>query len=78
MYIHDVAASVVRPVKELKGILKITLDPGEEQSVVFTIEKKKDLMFLTENNCWDCENGAFEVMIGASSMTENKKTFYLI
>ena len=45
LYIHDVAASVVRPVKELKDFRKVTLQPGEEQKVEFTINEK-ELRFL--------------------------------
>ncbi len=34
LYIHDIAASVVRPVRELKDFKKVTLRPGEEKKVV--------------------------------------------
>ena len=37
LYLQDVSASVVRPVKELKGFKKVTLAPGEEQEVSFEI-----------------------------------------
>ena len=33
LYIHDIAASVVRPVRELKDFKKVTLRPGEEKKV---------------------------------------------
>ena len=37
LYLHDVTASVVRPVKELKDFQKVTLKPGEEETVIFEI-----------------------------------------
>ena len=76
LYIHDVAASVVRPVKELKDFRKVTLRPGEEQKVEFTINEK-ELRFLTENERVESENGVFEVFIGSDSTTENKAEFVL-
>ena len=76
LYIHDVAASVVRPVKELKDFRKVTLQPGEEQKVEFTINEK-ELRFLTENERVESENGVFEVFIGSDSTTENKAEFVL-
>ena len=76
LYIHDVAASVVRPVKELKDFCKVTLQPGEETEVIFKITEE-ELRFLTENERVESENGAFEVFIGSDSMTENKAEFVL-
>ena len=75
-YIRDVAASVVRPVKELKGFCKITLEPGEEQTVSFTIDDSK-LQFLTESGRWESEAGKFEVFAGTDSSTVNCAEFKL-
>lgn len=76
LYLHDVAASVVRPVRELKAFRKVTLAPGEEQDVCFTITNR-DLIFLTENERWESEPGTFEVFIGTDSTAENKAEFVL-
>lgn len=76
LYIHDVAASVVRPVKELKGFRKVTLEPGEEQTVCFTITDK-ELQFISENDRWESEAGKFEVFVGADSTTVNCAEFVL-
>lgn len=76
LYIHDVAASVVRPVKELKDFCKVTLQPGEETEVIFKITEE-ELRFLTENERVESENGAFEVFVGSDSTTENKAEFVL-
>lgn len=76
LYIHDIAASVVRPVKELKNFKKITLLPGEAKRVVFTITEQ-ELRFLTENGIYESEAGEFEIFIGKDSLTSNKASFVL-
>ena len=76
LYIHDIAASVVRPVRELKDFKKVTLRPGEEKKVVFTITEQQ-LLFLTENGIYESEAGEFEIFIGKDSLTDNKASFVL-
>ena len=76
LYIHDIAASVVRPVKELKGFQKVTLKPGQEEKVSFEIGAKQ-LQFLTENDRWESEPGEFEVFVGTDSSTVNGVKFWL-
>ena len=77
MYIQDVAASVVRPVKELKGIRRVTLEPGAEASVFFEIAEEQ-LKFHRPNGQYESERGLFRVFIGNSSTTENKAEFVLL
>lgn len=76
LYIQDTAASVARPVKELKGIQKVTLKPGEKKEVSFEIEESM-LRFLTEEGQFLSERGAFKIWIGDSSAAENAAEFYL-
>ena len=71
------AASVVRPVKELKGFRKITLKPGEEQKVEFAITEDM-LRFLTENQVVESEPGTFEVYVGTDSTVQEKAVFILM
>ncbi len=67
LYIGDDKASVLRPVKELKGFDKITLTPGQEKTVTFTITPD-DLKFYDEKTGkWIAEPGKFRAYIGASS-----------
>ena len=77
LYIHDIAASYVRPVKELKGFKKVTLDAGEEQTISFIITEEM-LKFYTANRRFEAEKGKFEVFIDNSSKTDNKAVFTLI
>lgn len=76
LYIHDIAASVVRPVKELKGICKVRLKPDEEKEVSFLVTAK-ELEFVAADGTIGCEEGEFEVFIGNSSQTQNKACFVL-
>ena len=62
LYIQDVSASVVRPVKELKGFRKVTLAPGEEQEVSFEIREEM-LRFLRADGTVGSEPGKFQVWI---------------
>ena len=67
LYVGDDKASVVRPVKELKGFEKILLQPGEQQTVSFTITED-DLKFFDEDKHeWVAEPGTFKAYIGSSS-----------
>ncbi|MDO5425404.1 MAG: beta-glucosidase BglX [Eubacteriales bacterium] len=77
LYIRDVAASVARPVKELKDFRKVTLKPGEVETVVFEISEEM-LRFYKEGQGRVSEAGEFRVFVGNSSETENQRSFVLI
>ena len=66
LYLRDKVASVVRPLKELKGFDKVGLAPGERKVIKFVINKDK-LSFYNQKLEWVTEPGKFKVMIGASS-----------
>lgn len=67
LYISDDKASVLRPVKELKGFRKVFLQPGETQEVTFTIDAD-DLKYFDDNKHeWVAEPGSFKALVGSSS-----------
>jgi beta-glucosidase len=66
MYIRDVVGSVTRPVKELKGFEKISLNSGETKTVSFTITPEL-LKFYNYDLEYVVEPGEFEVQIGGNS-----------
>ncbi|HEV7377265.1 MAG TPA: glycoside hydrolase family 3 N-terminal domain-containing protein [Pyrinomonadaceae bacterium] len=70
LYIRDVAASVTRPVKELKGFQKITVRPGEKRRVEFTLAPEH-LGFYNREMRFAVEPGEFKVMVGNSSADEH-------
>ena len=66
MYIRDCVSSVTRPVKELKSFQKISLRPGETQTVALDITPEA-LAFYDINMKYVVEPGEFEIMVGNSS-----------
>ena len=66
LYIRDIAAQVVRPVKELKGFRKIDLAPGETKTVSFDITREM-LCYWNEERQFVFEPGEFDIMLGRSS-----------
>ncbi len=66
LYIRDIAASVARPVKELKGFRRIHLKAGESKTVSFTVGGK-ELEFYNYDLQKVVEPGDFDIMIGANS-----------
>lgn len=67
LYVRDVESSVIRPIKELKGFEKITLKPGEEKFVTFTLKKRAFAYYSVRLRDWHVESGDFEILIGKSS-----------
>ncbi len=66
LYVRDIAASVTRPVKELKGFEKIFLKAKEYKEVTFQINAA-DLGFTEMDMKYITEPGEFEIMVGTNS-----------
>jgi beta-glucosidase len=66
MYVRDCVSSVTRPVKELKGFQKISLRPGETQTVMLDLTPES-LAFYDLHMKYVVEPGEFEIMVGNSS-----------
>lgn len=77
LYIRDIAASVTRPVKELKAHKRVDLKPGETRTVSFDLTAG-DLSFYGRDMTWTAESGAFTVWIGPDPTTTNKIAFRLV
>ena len=76
LYIGDLVASYVRPERELKGFEKVTLAPGEEKTVKFTITA--DMLKYHDANLREvAEPGDFEVRIAPHSQTGSPVIFTL-
>jgi beta-glucosidase len=71
LYIRDVVSSVTRPVMELKDFKRVPLAAGESKTVSFVITPDK-LSFLDLNMNRVVEPGAFEIMVGTSSVKNLK------
>jgi beta-glucosidase len=66
LYIQDDECSVVRPVKELKGFAKISLEKGEEKEVTMSCTRQDMSFYDPKSKQWVCEPGTFTVHVGAS------------
>jgi beta-glucosidase len=67
LYIRDEVSSIARPVKELRGFRRITLDPGKTQTVEFTLGPE-ELSFLNRDMRRIVEPGTFKIMAGGNSV----------
>lgn len=83
LYVHDLVASIARPVKELKGFERIHLTAGESKTVTFTIGADQ-LSFYNADLKKVVEPGDFDIMVGHDSRNlktarltvNNNKVFY--
>lgn len=67
LYIRDVSSTLLRPVKELRGFTRITLQPGTSGVALMELGEE-DLAFYDDGaKKWTLEPGEFEFMVGASS-----------
>jgi len=76
LYVRDLVGSVTRPVKELKGFRRVTLEPGESKDVSFTLEAP-DLAFFTAEGKWEAEPGDFVAFVGPNSRDTREAPFTL-
>ncbi|MFG6357911.1 MAG: beta-glucosidase BglX [Acetatifactor sp.] len=76
LYIRDMAGSVARPVRELKGFQRVTLGPGESRQVCFDITEEM-LRFYRLDMSYGAEPGQFMAYIGSDSDTQNGASFSL-
>lgn len=77
LYFKDVYASRARPVKELAGFKRITLDAGEKKKVCFHLSCSQTA-FLDSRMQWKVEKGEFEVQIGSSSEDIRQKGSFFV
>ncbi len=76
LYIRDLVGTTVRPERRLKGFIRITLEPGEEQRVTFAITEDM-LRFYDLHMNFVSEPGEFSALIGSDSTTDNAVGFTL-
>ena len=76
LYIHDIVASVARPIKELKGFELIELAAGTTKTITFRLTDK-ELGFYNNDRKWVLEPGDFNVFVGGSSIETLEGSFVL-
>ena len=67
MYVQDVECSVPRPVKELKGFVRVELEPGQSRDVSAMLDRSAFAYYDSEKHSWTVESGEFRVLVGGSS-----------
>ncbi|MDQ8204142.1 beta-glucosidase BglX [Pelagicoccus sp. SDUM812003] len=77
LYLRDLAASITRPVKELKGFKKISLKPGQRKTVSFTLSED-DLKFYNSQLEHVTEPGEHHVFVGGNSVDLLSAPFELV
>ena len=67
IYVGDIEASVARPVRELKGAVRVDLQPQEHQRVTVTLDERAFAFWSIHWSAWVVEAGTFTVSVGSSS-----------
>ena len=70
VYMHDVVASIIRPVKQLIAFTRVSLQPGETKTVSIQL-KKMDFSLINLEEKRVVEPGEFELFVGHSSKNED-------
>jgi beta-glucosidase len=74
VYINDPVASISQPVRRLRGFQRVTLDPGQKQTVTFNLDKS-DFGFYDNRGKFVVEPGTIDVYGGDSSTATMKQSF---
>jgi beta-glucosidase len=74
LYINDPVASISQPVRRLRGFQRVTLDPGQKQTVTFNLDKS-DFGFYDNRGKFVVEPGRIDVYGGDSSTADMKDSF---
>jgi beta-glucosidase len=77
LYVRDLVGQVTRPVRELKGVRRVRLAPGETATVTFRLHSD-DLAFFGRDNKPIVEPGEFHVWVGGDSEAGLRAAFRLL
>lgn len=67
LYVGRTSDTVFRPVRELKGFDRVTLDPGEEKEVTIPFDDKTFRFYDTRTDSWEIESGEYQIMVGCNA-----------
>ena len=68
LYVRDLDPPLVRPIKQLRDFQRISLEPGEQQTVTLTVSAQDLSYFDVERDAFVSHPGLYEVMVGSSSV----------
>lgn len=78
LYTHQRSGSASRPVRELKGFRRITLKPGEKQTVTLQLDTHDLGFWSSQTRHWSIEPGLFDLWVGTSSTATDHATFTVL
>jgi len=78
LYVRDEVSSEVRPLKELKGFKKVSLNPGESKKVSFKITKRDLSYYDIHSQSWVAEPGEFKLLVGSSSRDIRQQLVFVL
>lgn len=67
LYVRDLESSVDRPLKELKGFQKVSLEKGQKKTITFELTDEAFAFWDDASKAWKAEPGQFEILVGSSS-----------
>lgn len=67
VYVAKPESKIFRAPKELKGFVKIHLEPGEEKKVTVELDDRAFAFWNTATEDWCVESGEYKILVGASS-----------
>nr|WP_184184251.1 beta-glucosidase BglX [Paenibacillus sp. JGP012] len=77
LYVRDVSGDVVRPMRELKDYVKLSLAPGESGTATFTLSETQ-LRYHHADLGYRSDRGEFRIMVGPNSNDTQSRTFKLV
>ena len=78
LYLHQRFGSASRPVRELKGFRRVTLQPGQKQEISFTVGRQERNYWSAAKNGWTVEPSEFDVWVGNSSTATLHDSFSVV
>jgi beta-glucosidase len=78
LYLHQRFGSASRPVRELKGFQRITIEPGQKQEISFTIGREERNYWSAAKSGWVVEPSDFDVWVGNSSTATLHDSFLVV
>lgn len=75
LYLHQRYGSSARPVRELKGFQRVTLEPGESRTLRFTLTPAELSYWTAAKRAWVQDQARFDVHVGNSSQAQLTTTF---
>ena len=78
VYVQEMKPSVSRPLKELKGFAKVSLEPGQRRKVSVRLDQGAFAFYDTDKKGWVAEKGDFRILVGRSSRDIALRGNYLL